>query len=244
MKKRQKVIIVMPAYNAEKTLESLFERIPKGCYDDIILFDDKSKDNTLKVAKDLDIKAYGNPVNLGYGGNLKIGFDKALNMGADIIVELHPDNEYDPSAITPAIEKVKKGADLVLGNRFFNYLAPIRNGMYIWKYMPIVLLSLLAKYALWVKVNDLHQGFRVFTRKMLQNVRYRDDSNNYLFSFEIIAQARFKNMKIDEVPMVCFYVGKKRGASLKNSIIYTLGTFRIMVLFILAKLGYRTKIFF
>lgn len=241
--KKPKVIIVMPAYNAEKTVESVFKKIPKDYQNNVVLFDDASHDNTYKNAKQLGINAHRNPINLGYGGNLKSGLLRGLKEGADIIIELHPDGEYDPSAIVPAIEKVRKGADLVLGNRFFNYMSPLNSGMYFWKYIPIIALSLIDTFILGVKVHDLHQGFRLFTRNLLNNINFKNNSNNYLFSFEIIAQAKFKNMKIVEVPIACHYDGKKRGASLKNSIIYTLGTFKILLLYKLAKIGIKNRLF-
>lgn len=233
----------MPAYNAEKTLERVFKKIPKGCYDDIILFDDTSSDNTFAKAKNLRIHAYRNSINLGYGGNLKAGLKKCLDEKADIIIELHPDNEYDPSAIVPATVKVKQGADLVLGNRFFNPISPLKNGMYFWKYFPILFMSAISKYILGVKIDDLHQGFRVFTRKMLENINYSNNSNSYLFSFEVIAQAIHKGMTIDQVPILCHYSGKKRGASLKNSFLYTLGTFKVLSLFMLTKFGIKNSLF-
>lgn len=233
----------MPAYNAEETIEDVFKKIPKGCYDDIILFDDASSDNTFAKAKSLGIRAYRNNTNLGYGGNLKAGLKKCLDEKADIIIELHPDNEYDPSAIVPATAKVREGADLVLGNRFFNFLSPLRNGMYLWKYFPILFMAAISKYILGVKIDDLHQGFRVFSRKMLENINYSNNSNSYLFSFEVIAQAIHKGMRIDQVPILCHYSGKKRGASLKNSFIYTLGTFKVLFLFVLAKFGIKNSLF-
>lgn len=233
----------MPAYNAEKTLERIFKKIPKGCYDDIILFDDASSDNTFAKAKNLKIHAYRNPINLGYGGNLKAGLKKCLDEKADIIIELHPDNEYDPSAIVPATVRVKQGADLVLGNRFFNFISPLRNGMYFWKYFPILFMATISRYILGVKIDDLHQGFRVFTRKMLENINYNNNSNSYLFSFEVIAQAIHKRMTIDQVPILCHYSGKKRGASLKNSFLYTLGTLKVLYLFMLAKFGIKNNLF-
>lgn len=244
MKRKKKIIIFMPAFNAEKTLEHVFKKIPKGCYDDIILFDDASSDNTFAKAISLKIHAYRNSTNLGYGGNLKVGLKKCLDEKADIIIEMHPDNEYDPSAILPAITKVKQGADLVLGNRFFNFISPLSNGMYFWKYFPILVMAKISKYILGVNIDDLHQGFRVFTQNMLKNINYTNNSNSYLFSFEVIAQAVYKEMRIDQVPILCRYSGKKRGASLMNSFLYTLGVFKVLYLFVLAKFGIKNNLFF
>ena len=223
----------MPAYNAEKTLEYVYKKIPKDWYDEIILVDDNSKDNTYREAKRLGIESYKNKKNVGYGGNLKVCFEKALRKGADIIVELHPDGEYDPSAINPAVAKIIKGAGLVLGNRFAH--SPLSRGMYTWKYIPSKILSLIQAKILNIPISDLHQGFRAYSRKLLEGINFRKNSNNYLFSFEVITQAVYLDMKISQVPVICHYEGKKRGASLTNSVLYTMGTFDVLALFLLSK---------
>lgn len=237
MENRLKVIVVLIAYNAEKTLTKVLKKLPKGYFDDVILVDDKSRDNTFQKAKKLGIKSYQNPVNMGYGGNLKICLLKALEKGADVIVDVHPDNEYDPQAIIPALEKVKAGADLVLGNRFISWTSALSMGMPFWKYIPSRLLSFFHNFIFGVSISDWHQGFRVYTRRLLENVNFTTNSNSYLFSFEIILQAYSQNRKIDEVPVVCSYSGKKRGASTINSILYSLGTFKIIFFYFLSQFG-------
>lgn len=237
MKNKYKVIIVMPAYNAENTLEAIYKKIPKSLSRDIILVDDASEDKTFGKAKKLGIESSRNSNNLGYGGNLKVCFDKALKKGADIVVELHPDGEYEPSAIAPAVDKIIKGADLVLGNRFARSTIP--RGMYIWKYIPTRILSFVQAKILRISISDLHQGFRVYSRRLLEKINFENNSNSYLFSFEIIAQASFKSLSIQEVPVTCHYTGKKRGASLGNSITYALGTFKVLFFIVLARLGWR-----
>lgn len=243
MKKIGKIIVILLAYNASKTLEKFYRDFPKNLVDEIILVDDASKDNTYELAKKLGIKSFSNPVNLGYGGNMKQTLAIALSLGADVIIDIHPDGEYKPSAIPKAIEEVKKGADFVLGNRFVSLSKPLQNGMYIWKLIPIRILNFIDQLILGVNINDFHQGFRVYTKKMLEKINYQTNSNDYLFSFELISQAVYQNVKISQVPVETSYTGKKRGASLKNSIKYSLGTFKILSLFILAKLGFKTKLF-
>ncbi len=242
MKKKPKIIIIFLAYNASKTLEKFYRGFPKEFISDIILVDDASKDNTFDLAKKLGITAYQNPVNLGYGGNMKRSLDLALENGADIIVDIHPDGEYKPSAIPEALKKIQEGYQFVLGNRFTNLLKPIKSGMYIWKLIPLRILNSLDSLIFGVRLNDFHQGFRVYTKDMLSKLNYKENSNDYLFSFELIAQAIYKKIKIAQVPVETNYTGKKRGASLKNSIKYSMGTFKILFLFILAKFGFKTKL--
>lgn len=243
MEKKPKIIAIFIAYKAVKTLEDFYGIFPKHLVDETILVDDASGDDTYKLSQKLGITSFENPVNLGYGGNMKRAVKIALERGADIIIDIHPDGEYKPSAIPAALLKVEQGAGLVLGNRFSTMTKPLQNGMYSWKIIPIVALNALDRLVLNIPVHDLHQGFRVYTRTLLEQVNYGVNTNGYLFSFELIAQAAFKKILIAEVPVETNYSGKKRGASLKNSIKYSFGTFKVLALFLLAKIGLRTRLF-
>ncbi len=231
------------AYNAEQTLENFYKNFPKSEVKTMILVDDASTDGTYGLALKLGIPTYRNAHNLGYGGNLKRALALAEKHGMDIIIDLHPDGEYDASAIPAAIEKIRNGADLVIGNRFTKITDQINSGMYLWKLIPILLLNTIARYTLNLKLNDIHQGFRVYTRHMLKSINYKENSNNYLFSFELIVQAVMANLDIAEVPVKTHYVGNKRGATLKQSTLYSLGVIRIIALFILSKLGAKSRLF-
>lgn len=243
MKNEPKVIAILLAYNAADTLEKFYKELPKRELDDIILVDDSSWDSTFEIAKKLGIASFRNEVNLGYGGNLKKALCLALLRGADIIVDIHPDGEYDPKVIPKAL-KVGKGDYLVLGNRFFDFnYAFFKSGMFIWKAIPLLILNYVSKFVLRTDANDLHQGFRVYTRRFLERINFENNSNNYLFSFEIIAQAVFTKSRILEVPVLARYRGKKRGAKFISSINYSLGIFKILLLFLLLKIGYRSIIF-
>lgn len=246
MNKKPKIIAVLIAYKAENTLKEFWDNFPKNYFDEIILIDDASGDKTFEIAKKLKgLEAYQNKINLGYGGNLKECFSKALDRNADVIFEIHPDNEYkyNPKALDLALEKINKGIDFILGNRFAKGLDPIKSGMRVWKYIPSRVLNFISNIVLMTNLSDLHQGFRVYTRELLENVEYKKNSDNYLFSFELITQARYKKFKIEEIPVEVFYTGEKRGASLKNSFLYTLGVFKILLLYLLAKTGVKNNLF-
>lgn len=238
---KKKVILILPAYNASKTLVPFLKDIPKQILDDIILVDDYSTDGTHKLALgQKGIKVYQTPRNLGYGGNLKFCLSKALLEGADVIVELHPDREYEKDGILPALEKVKQGTLLVLGNRFGKKKTV---GMFWWKYLPIQLLTWMDNVVLGTDIADMHQGFRVYTKELLEKIDVKRAHNDYIFSFEIIAQTAFERLSIANVPVTTRYYGKKRGASFRASIIYSLKTFLVLGRFILAKLGKNDSLF-
>lgn len=245
MTKKPKIIAVLIAYNVAPALKVFWQDLPKKYFDECILVDDGSKDKTYKIARSLKgLKVYQNPVNLGYGGNLKRALNLALEHGADIVVDIHPDGEYKPSAIPKALERVQnENYDLVLGNRFTSFDKPLKNGMFAWKILPILTLNFIDRTLLRISAHDLHQGFRVYTKKLLNKINFNQNSNNYLFSFELIAQAKAAKLKIGEVPVETHYSGKKRGASLKSVIRYSLGTFKILFFYFAAKAGIKNRIF-
>lgn len=242
--KSPKIIIVLIAYKEEKNLSKFYKTLkPYTKKYPVILSDNKSPDGTFKLAKKLGIEAYQNPENLGYGGNLKRVFYLALKKGADVIIDIHPDGEYRPTAIPAALKKVEDGADFVLGNRFYGSKTPVENGMHVWKLAPLKFLNFVGNLVFGTHISDLHQGFRVYTRNLLSKINYENNSNEYIFSYEIIAQSVFQGARIDEVPVETIYTGEKRGASFKSSALYSLSTFRIVGRYVLAKLGVKDSLF-
>ena len=241
--KRKVIIAVFVAYNAAKTLQAFYEKFPRHLVDEVILVDDASQDGTYRLARQLGITAYQNPINLGYGGNLKRALELALDAGGDILIDIHPDGEYDASAIGPALEQIESGARFVLGRRFNNVLEMLQHGMYPWKVVPLIFIDLLPRLILERRFRDFHQGFRVYTREMLEQISWRENANNYLFSFQIICQAYFKKIPIAQVPVTVLYQGEKKGASLKHSVIYTLGTVHTLILYLLVRIGVWSRIF-
>jgi glycosyltransferase involved in cell wall biosynthesis len=243
-RKIEKIIAVLPAYNASKTLVPLLKVLPKNIFAEIVIVDDCSEDNTYEIAKKQPgVKVFKTSRNLGYGGSIKLCFEKALELGADVIVEIHPDGEYSPDSIPEAIKKIENGADLVLGNRFTKETNPLKTGMFWWKFPLIKALNFIHNVILGRSIPDLHEGFRAYAVDLLNKAPFRENSNDYSFTFEIIMQAIFYNFKIVSVPVKTHYVGKKRGASLKNCLIYSIETFKILVIYFFAKKGVRTSLF-
>ncbi len=240
---RPKITAIFIAYKAVKTLKEFYASFPKELVDEIILVDDASGDGTFELSQKLGIVSFKNPVNLGYGGNMKRAIEIALERDADIIVDIHPDGEYKASSIPNALKEIENGARLVLGNRFTPSTNPLKRGMFFWKVGPIIFLNWLARAILRLPIHDFHQGFRVYTRELLESVPFRLNSSNYLFSFELIAEAAFHNLRVSEVPVETNYTGLKRGASLRSSIKYSLGTFKVMAFYILAKMGFKIGLF-
>lgn len=244
---KSKIIAVLPAYQAEHTLLAFLKILPREIFDQILLSDDFSSDKTFEIAKRLalsgvegqkGIDVFRTTKNLGYGGNMKFCLTKALEREGDIIVEIHPDGEYFPDGILNAIKEIEKGAQFVLGNRF-THGKP--KGMYLWKYIPSRILSWLDNIVLDTEIPDMHQGFRVYTKDFLKKINFEANDNDYTFTFQIILQALFYKVPIKSVPVTAVYRGKKRGANLNHSFMYTIKTFWTLTLYLLAKRGMQIK---
>lgn len=236
---KPKIIAVLPAYQAEHTLSDFLKNFPREIFDQTILSDDFSDDRTFEIAqKQSGIDVFRNTKNLGYGGNMKFCLNKALENHGDIIVEIHPDGEYMPDGIQEAIKEIENGAQFVLGNRF---TCGKPKGMYLWKYIPSRILTWIDNVILGSEIPDMHQGFRVYTRDFLQKVDFKANDNGYIFTFQIIIQAIFFSIPIKSVPVTAVYKGRKRGASLQHTFIYTIKTFWVLILYFLTKIGVEIK---
>ncbi len=223
--KKQKVIAILPAYNATHTLVEFLGTLPRNIFDEVLLVDDCSVDDTFALAKKQHgIVVYKTPRNLGYGGNLKYCITHALARGADIIIELHPDGEYAPDGVASGLHAIKSGAQFVLGNRFAGNDRSIPAGMIYIKYVVTRVLTSVQNAILGTHIPDLHQGFRIYTRKLLEQIPWRATSDSFLFSFEIIVYAVRARASIDSVAVTARYRGNKRGAAWWPTIVYTLGT--------------------
>ena len=234
----KKIVGIILAYKHAAFLEALYRKLPLDTLDAVIITNDDSGDDIEAAAKRLDIPVFSHP-RLGYGGNMKLGLQKALKMGAEYMVEIHGDGQYDPGFIKPAIKKMNQGYDVVLATRFIDRKQPLRDNMPIVKYLANIGLSFIERLVLGVHVSEFHTGARVYSRKAIQRVALTQTTNNFLFGFEIIAQIAYHGFKIGEVPGRSYYGKKHTSISMKDSIMYAIGTFGVLYIFILARLGYK-----
>lgn len=226
---RPKILIVMPAYNAAKTLKDTYESIPKNSYSEILVVDDASTDRTSTIAKQLGLHTIMHRQNKGYGGNLKTCLTYARKYGADVTVELHPDNQYDAGQILTITKKIlKEHYDLVIGSRFAGPENPALYGMHWYRLLANKVLSAIDRTILRVNLSEFHTGFRGYSRKLLEIIPFMEFKNNYTFSFEIIVQAIALGLKVGEIPIVSRYTKDSTSATLKNSAIYALETFDVL----------------
>lgn len=224
-----KIVIVLPAYNAAKTLNRTLDEIPAQLRKHIILVDDASKDNTVELAKQAGLTVFEHQRNKGYGGNQKTCYQKALEAGADIVVMLHPDHQYDAVVIPDLVWPIIRGqADAVFGSRMLGG-QPLEGGMPVWKYIANVLLTALANIVFRRYLTEIHSGFRAYSKKYLQTVRYEENNNDFVFDTEIIAQGMACNLTFQEVPIVTRYFPEASSISLRRSITYGFGILGVLV---------------
>ncbi len=236
---KMKVTVVLPAYNAAKTLERTVRDIPRNVVDEIILVDDASKDETVALAKKLGLVVFVHPKNGGYGANQKTCYKKALERGADVVVMCHPDYQYDPKIIPQLIEPILRGeADAVFGSRMMKGGA-LEGGMPLWKHSANILLTAFENVVLGTYLTEYHSGFRAYSSKLLKTVRYEDNSDSFIFDTEIIVQAHAHHFKIDEVPIRTRYFEEASSIKLGPSIIYGLGILRTMMVYKLHTANWR-----
>ncbi|MBT3834732.1 glycosyltransferase family 2 protein [Candidatus Peribacteria bacterium] len=194
-----RIIVVMPAYNAEATLEATYRDIPHDVVDEIILVDDCSKDNTVNVANRLGIKTVIHTDNLGYGANQKTCYKTALEHGADIVVMVHPDYQYDPHLVIAICAMIVDGPyDAVIASRILGGHA-LRGGMPIWKYFANRFLTGIQNLLLWEKLSEYHTGYRAFSRDVLKSVNFQKNSNDFIFDNQMLSQIFMKKFFIGEV---------------------------------------------
>ncbi len=216
----KKIIVVLPAYNAEKTLLKTYQNIPKDFVDEIILVDDFSQDNTLKIAQRLQLVTIRHPENQGYGKNQKTCYDEALKRKADIVIMLHPDYQYDPKMIPRLIEPIlKHEAEAVFGSRILNGEA-LKFGMPYWKYLGNRFLTFLENFVLNRNLSEYHTGYRVYSSRLLKSIPYHHNSDNFVFDTQITIQIISKNFIIKEVPIKARYFKDASSTSFLESLWY------------------------
>jgi glycosyltransferase involved in cell wall biosynthesis len=234
---KPRIIVIMPAYNAEKTLRLSYNDLPKGIVDMVILTDDASTDRTVEIAKELGIKVFQHTRNMGYGANQKTCYKEALKERADIIVMLHPDYQYDPTLLPDIVQPIIDGkADVVLGSRILGGNV-LKRGMPLWKYIPNRVLTILENRILNLNLSEYHTGYRAFSSAVLRSVNYQVDSDKFLFDSEILFQIKEKGFRIKEVPAPIRYFKESRSASFSNSVRYGFGVLWLLIKYKLYKLG-------
>jgi glycosyltransferase involved in cell wall biosynthesis len=237
VQKKQKVVVVMPAYNAAGTLEKTYSDSPKGVVDHVILVDDVSADETVDVARRLPIQVVVHASNKGYGGNQKTCYLEALRAGADVVVMLHPDYQYDSTLIPEMIQPILTGrAHFVMGSRIIGEGA-LKGGMPWWKYFSNRFLTTLENFVLNKRFSDLHTGFRAYSRKMLTTVPFLLNSDDFIFDGQMIAQANIFDFSTTEIPIPTRYFDGMSSVGLGTSIRYGTQTLWVMLQLALHKSG-------
>jgi glycosyltransferase involved in cell wall biosynthesis len=229
---RKKTVVVLPAYNAAKTLGITLKDIPRDLVDGIILVDDASKDNTVELARDLGLEVFVHPKTLGYGANQKTCYRKALEMGAEIIVMVHPDYQYDPAVIPNLIEPIQRGsADAVFGSRMMKAGA-LEGGMPLWKHNINILLTALENVALGTYLTEYHSGFRAYSSRYLNTVNFMANSDCFVFDNEIVVQGVYHCLKIEEIPIRTRYFDEASTIKFLPSVIYGLAVLKTILMYI------------
>lgn len=238
MIKSKKVVVVLPAYNAARTLRMTYQEIPFGIVDEVVLTDDKSSDDTIKVAKELGIKhLVVHEKNRGYGGNQKSCYQKALSLGADIVIMLHPDYQYTPKLIESMAYLIAHEVyPVVLGSRILGNGA-LRGGMPWYKYVANRILTFLQNELLRQKLSEYHTGYRAFSREVLEAVDFEANSDDFVFDNQMLAQIFFAGFEIAEITCPTKYFEEASSINLRRSAIYGLGVIRVSLQYRLAKWG-------
>jgi glycosyltransferase involved in cell wall biosynthesis len=220
-----RIVVVMPALNAGRTLMQTVSAVPREWADDMILVDDKSTDDTIEVASSLPLHVVWHPHNVGYGGNQKTCYLYALQTGADVVVMLHPDGQYEPTLIPQLVEPILRGqADLVLGSRLAVRGMARAGGMPLYKYVANRFLTTLENAVMGTKLTDLHTGYRAYSRDLLLTVPFLRNSLDFAFDSEILLQAAHFGFRIAEVPARSVYFAEASSISFKPALVYGIKT--------------------
>jgi glycosyltransferase involved in cell wall biosynthesis len=235
--RNKKVVVVMPAYNAARTLEQTYGEIPRDIVDAVVLVDDASSDETVRIAARLGIATITHDRNLGYGGNQKTCYTAALGLGADIVVMLHPDYQYTPRLITAMAYLIESGEyDVVLGSRILGGQA-VKGGMPLYKYVGNRLLTLAQNLLMGAKLSEYHTGYRAFSREVLERIPWRRNSDDFVFDNQILSQVLFAGFRVAEVTCPAKYFEAASSINFGRSVSYGLGCLATAVRFRMAKMS-------
>jgi glycosyltransferase involved in cell wall biosynthesis len=237
MLNNKKIIVVMPAYNAAQTLAQTYREIPLDIVDEVLLVDDHSSDATVALARELGLTVFLHEKNLGYGGNQKTCYREALKRGAEIIVMLHPDYQYSPRLVISLAGMIASGEyDIALGSRILG-VGALEGGMPLYKYIANRILTFLQNLFLGYKLSEYHTGYRAFAGNVLENLPLEENSDDFLFDNEILAQAVYFNYRIGEVSCPTKYFKEASSIGFGRSVTYGFGVLATSVKFRLQKMG-------
>lgn len=233
----KRIVVVMPAYNAEKTLEKTYDDIPKEIVDGIILTDDSSKDRTVEVARKLGLKILVHDNNLGYGASQKTCYTEALKAGADVVIMLHPDYQYTPKLITAMAGLITSGVyDVVLGSRILGNKA-LKGGMPLYKYAANRILTLLENNMIGEKLSEYHTGYRAFSREVLLNLPILENSDDFVFDNQMLLQIFYFGYRVGEITCPAVYTPESSSINFRRSMVYGLGVLSTAWQYVLQKRG-------
>ena len=233
----KRICVVMPAYNAEKTLKKTYDEIHKDIVDDVILTDDASKDETVKVSRELDIKTFVHTENKGYGANQKTCYQAALDSGADIVIMLHPDYQYTPKLILPMVSMMTEGLfDAVIGSRILGNKA-MMGGMPLYKYASNRILTLTENLLIQQKLSEYHTGYRAFSRKVLETIPLLENSDDFVFDNQMLCQTLYFGFDVGEVSCPALYFDDASSISFSRSVTYGLGVMQTAMKYAMARRG-------
>src|SRR5438874_2980115 len=243
-KRQSKVIAVMPAYNAEKTLAATLADVPAGSIDEVILVDDGSKDRTVEIAREMGLTVIVHPQNRGYGGNQKTCYDYCLKNGADVVVMIHPDYQYDARVIPHAVGIVELGiCDVVLGNRVRSRAEALACGMPWWKYLSNRGLTAFENLLLGQNLGEFHSGFRVYRRNVLETIPFERNSDDFVFDTQLLVQAVHFGFRLGDIPVPVRYFQEASSINFGRSVRYGLGTLATVGRYHLHRLGWKSPLF-
>jgi len=234
----KKIVVVLPAYNAAKTLKMTFRDIPFPLVDDIVLVDDASKDETSELARELGITTIIHEKNIGYGGNQKTCYSTALEKGADIVVMLHPDYQYTPKLITAMAAMIAYNEfDVVLASRILG-IGALKGGMPMYKYIANRILTFIENIMLGHKLSEYHTGYRAFSREILESIPFDRNSNDFVFDNQMLAQIIWAGYRIGELSCPTKYFEESSSINFRRSVIYGIGVMRTSFQYRFGKMGF------
>jgi len=243
-KNSPKVIVVMPAYNAAKTIERTYYDIPQDKVDEVIVVDDDSHDETVRIAKKLKLPVFVHKKNLGYGGNQKTCYQKALQRGADIVVMIHPDYQYDATLTGHLIEPIIEDRfDIMLGSRIRGRKEALAGGMPLYKYVSNRILTLIENIVLGLNLSEYHTGFRAYKREVLEKLPLSSFSNDFIFDQEILISAHLAGFRIGEISVPVRYFPEASSINFIRSVKYGLMILYVLFIYLLKYCGIKNKRF-